>query len=392
MTRRITDVERRRRLVARHHLGRTGASPLEATTDLVAVHSSDPATPYLAMWARVLDFATSDLGAALYVDRNLWRLHAMRRTLFVVPTSEAGVFGGAGGHDVAERERRRAIKWVGDALPDVDVAPWFAAVEEAVLEVLADGVPRRTTELQDAVPDLQVQVTLGSGKWSTTVPVGSRLLYLLAMDGRIVRAHPAGTWRSSQYHWVAAEPWFGHLPERVAPREACRTMAERYLAAHGPATAADLQWWTGWTKTRTQQALDDARTAPVILESGAEAFVLQSEHEPEREPPAVPTVTLLPSLDPTPMGWKERDWFLAGHEERVFDGRGNVGPTVWLDGRIVGGWSQHPDGEVVVRLLEEVSASGRQSVHDEAAGLTAWLDGTVVTPRFRTPVEQELSG
>ena len=47
------------------------------------------------------------------------------------------------------------------------------------------------------------------------------------------------------------------------------------------------------------------------------------------------------------MGWKERSWYLGPHAPDVFDNVGNVGPTIWLGGRIVGGWAQTADGTVV---------------------------------------------
>jgi hypothetical protein len=102
-------------------------------------------------------------------------------------------------------------------------------------------------------------------------------------------------------------------------------------------------------------------------------------------------VALLPGLDPTVLGWKERDWYLGGHAARLFDRNGNAGPTVWADGRVVGGWGQRPDGVVAVELLEPVDTSVTKAVAREAAALTEWLAGTVVTPRFRTPLEREIA-
>jgi hypothetical protein len=78
------------------------------------------------------------------------------------------------------------------------------------------------------------------------------------------------------------------------------------------------------------------------------------------------------------------------HQPAVFDTNGNAGPTVWWDGRIVGGWTQRADGEIVWRVLEDVGADGRRAIEQEAARLRAWLDGTVVVARFPTPLYAEL--
>ena len=74
----------------------------------------------------------------------------------------------------------------------------------------------------------------------------------------------------------------------------------------------------------------------------------------------------------------------------LFDRSGNPGPTVWADGRVVGGWAQRPDGEVVVRLLEDVGADVAAGAAAEAERVSAWLGDRRVTPRFRTPLEREL--
>ena len=101
---------------------------------------------------------------------------------------------------------------------------------------------------------------------------------------------------------------------------------------------------------------------------------------------------LLPALDPTVMGWKERSWYLgAAAQRQLFDRNGNAGPTVWADGRVVGGWAQRRDGTVAVELLEPVDAAMRERIDAEAMRVGEWLDGTVVTPRFRTPLEKRLA-
>jgi len=122
---------------------------------------------------------------------------------------------------------------------------------------------------------------------------------------------------------------------------------------------------------------------------GVTGYVLPGDEDPVE--PAEPWVALLPGLDPTPMGWKERDWYLGDHKPLLFDSTGNVGSTVWCDGRIVGGWGQPASGEVRFRLLEDIGAEATAAVDAEAARWTAWLEGTRVTPRFRCPLERELS-
>ena len=58
---------------------------------------------------------------------------------------------------------------------------------------------------------------------------------------------------------------------------------------------------------------------------------------------------------------------------------------------MVGGWAQRASGEIALRLLEDIGADGAAAVSGQAARLEAWLGANRATPRFRTPLERELS-
>jgi hypothetical protein len=165
-------------------------------------------------------------------------------------------------------------------------------------------------------------------------------------------------------------------------------LARRWLAAYGPGTAADLKWWSGWTAGEVKRTLAEIKPVEVDLD-GVTGLVLPQDTEPVPAPE--PWAALLPALDPTPMGWTGRAWYLGDHTPALFDRTGNIGPSVWWNGRIVGGWAQRPDGEIVARLLEDVGAEAEASVHAEVERLTRWLGTARITPRFRTPLERELS-
>jgi hypothetical protein len=91
------------------------------------------------------------------------------------------------------------------------------------------------------------------------------------------------------------------------------------------------------------------------------------------------------------MGWMARDWYLGAHRERLFDRSGNIGPTVWCDGRIVGGWAQRKDGDIAFALLEDPGSEAAAAIGGEAERLRDWIGDVRVTPRFRTPLERELA-
>ena len=86
------------------------------------------------------------------------------------------------------------------------------------------------------------------------------------------------------------------------------------------------------------------------------------------------------------MGWQERGWYLGAHKAQIFDSNGNAGPTVWWDGRIVGGWRQDEAGEVELQLLEDVGADAGAAIEAQAERVNGWLGDTRVLPRFPSPL------
>ncbi len=392
MTLKIGIERRRARLAVRHHLAKPAATVEAAADAVVALHATDPASVHLSAWARVRGDGVGEVERALYEERTLLRLLGMRRTVFVVGREVAALVQAGCSADIAKKQRRLLEQHLGtnghpENVPDPE--SWLADVEESTAQALKARGSATAQQLSEDEPRLKQQLLMAKGKpYEAIGNVTSRVLFQLAVDGRIVRGRPRGSWISSQYHWSSMEDW---LPEGLAQWDADAARAElarKWLYVYGPAPIADLRWWTGWTAGQTKKALAAIEPVEVDLD-GVTGLVLSDDLEPVAEPE--PWVALLPVLDPTPMGWVERDWYLGPHKEALFDRTGNIGPTVWSDGRIVGGWAQRPDGEVVFHFLEDVGADVERAVAAEADHLSGWFGDVRVTPRFRTPLERRLA-
>ncbi len=357
---------------------------------MVCLHGTDPGTVYLSAWARVNGMTVTDLEHALYVERSLVKHLTMRRTLFVFPRATLSVAQAGAGNRVADSERRRLVRDVEAAGLHRDGERWLSEAGEQVLAVLADGREATSSELRDAIPALAGSITYGAGKsWGGQVPVGPRVLTTLSAAGRIVRASNDGRWTTSRPRWAAMASWLG---EEIAPRseaEGVAGLVEQWLRVFGPGTAADIKWWLGSTLTAVRKALADLHTVEVDLD-GQAGFLLPDDLE--ATDPVEPWAALLPPLDPTTMGWFDRDWYLGPYKSQLFDTSGNAGSTVWWDGRIVGGWRQSDTGEVVLQLLEDIGSDARRAVEDEAARLTTWFGGIRVLPRFPSPLSKLFTG
>jgi hypothetical protein len=380
----ISDAQRRARLGRRHHLTTPTTDPDTVTTDLVAVHATDPATVHLAIAARLTTPTVTAVQDALYTHRTLLRMLGMRRTMFVVPTHTAPVIQAAATATVATEQHRLLVKHLQQC--NAGDADWLTDLLDATHTALqARGGAATAAQLATDVPQLRTQLVFPQGSQYLT----SRVLLLLAAQGRIVRGRPNGTWTSSQYTWHTLHGWLpAPLPD-LDPATARTDLARHYLSRYGPATITDLQWWTGWTLTRTRAALATLDTTTVTLDGGGTGIVLTNDLTDDDHPQ--PWVALLPALDPTIMGWAGRDWYLGPHTPALFDRTGNPGPTVWADGRIIGGWAHLPNGRVAVELLEPVPTHTRNTAHRLADELADWIGPIRVTPRFRTPLERRLT-
>ena len=386
----ISVEERRARLARRHFLapGSRARDAVELAGGLVGLHATDPATVFLAARARGVEGA--ELERALYEERSVLRMIGMRRTLFVLPLDLAAVVHAACTESILAASRRRYAKLIEGGGIASDGEAWLEEVGAETLRALEARGAAFAAELSADVPLLREKIHFGQGKtWASSTGMTSWVLFLLAAEGRVVRGRPRGAWTSSQWCWAPAESWLQEPLPRLEPEAARVELASRWLAAFGPASVTDLKWWTGWTLTQTRAALGATEAVELDLD-GVPGFVLPSDVEPEREPE--PWAALLPSLDPTVMGWKERDWYLGEHSTALFDRNGNAGPTVWWNGRVVGGWAGRKDGEVAFRLLEDVGAEGIRAIEAEAEALGAWLGETKVSPRFATPLAKELVG
>ncbi|GAB88913.1 winged helix DNA-binding domain-containing protein [Gordonia rhizosphera] len=385
----ITDAQRRTRLLRRHLLAiETHAESVTDVADaLVGLHATTPSTVYLSAWARIDGFAPDTMTTALYDDRSLVKQLAMRRTLFVFTRPTLAEAVGGIGPRVAASERTNMLRDLRRSPDFADPDAWIDAARAAVLEDLADGVARTSTQLRERLPALGGHVVQGEGRsWGARTPMGPRVLNMMSAAGEIVRGKNAGSvgWHQSKPTWVSMPAWLGTNLPTVSVADGHRALIERWLRSFGPGTETDLVWWLGSTKRAVREALAGLDVVGVDLEGGDVGYLLADDLDDDD--PVEPQGFLLPELDATTMGWKRRDFFLGPHAGRVFDRNGNGGQTAWWDGRIVGGWRQHRgDGRIELILLEELSRTANRALTDAAGRLEDWLGDVRPTPGFPAP-------
>jgi Winged helix DNA-binding domain len=387
----ISTAERRRRLAVRHRLAPSArsADALAITKSLVALHASDPSTVHLSAIARMPTPVVASVERALYADRSIIRHHGMRRTVWVADIDTMRDVHAACTADIALNEwkqLRKHVEQTGIDSPD----DWLAKATADTHDALRKYGPTTARRLGKEVPALTTKLAIGNGNYKVEAAAHTRILQNLGFDGTIVRTTPIKGWTTSEFEWSEMEMWLpgGVVGGDKGPAQAA--LVERYLRSFGPATTTDVQWWMGVTVGATKAALATIGAVEVAFDNGTTGWVLPDETTTPKTDE--PWVAFLPSLDPTSMGWKERTWYfgeLGNFGGPLFDRNGNAGPTVWVDGEVVGGWA-HKNGRIVWRLLKPVSNSREKLLKTAADLLGAEIGPAKVAPRFPTNLQREL--
>lgn len=376
----------------RAHLDRTGGDAIAIAGALVGLHATDPATAHLSVFARQpirpMRAVIDELRVCMEERRALLRLMGMRRTLHIVDAGLAPAVLTLARERLGADCRKNATKYLGEA-----AAPAYDTFRQPVLDALAD-TDLDTDALQAAVPALVLRVSLSTGKtYASDAPVSRFVLEAMGTSGDLVRARVKGGWRSGRTTWARLDRWAPGLAAAPPRAEAYTALAEAWLRAFAPGTLEDLAWWSGLPKGESRDALRALGTRLVEVEVRGWPGPRYALAETELEDPGPPLPpALLPALDPSGMCWTDRGPFLdpqiAGP---LWDNTGNLAPTVWVDGRVVGGWACRKDGTVLFRVLDDQARRHEGAIAEEARRLQEALDGEAILPRFPTPLTKCLA-
>lgn len=385
--RHVTDRERRARLARRHALSSSARvlTVEDAVRAVVALHATNPPSVYLSAWARAVDIVPGDVDRALHEDRTLVKQLAMRRTLFAFPRDLVPAVLPSSAARVATAERKRMARDLVRAGITDDGDAWLSRAASQVVEALDETRALSAAQIRAAVPSIDLTVPTTAGEtWSAP-----QVLTLLGAEGTIMRGSSVGTFPTARPLWTLSSTWLDEPLDRWDAAGGYREVIRRWLFAFGPGTEDDIVWWLGATKGIVRAALLELGAVAVTLDNAAVGWLLPDDID---EIPDVESWTaLLPPLDPTVMGWKNRDFYLGPHKGSLLDSRGNAGATAWVDGRIVGSWIQDRSGTVRLALFEPISESAQRSLNEQAQSLAAWLGNRIAPTLYHSPAARQLA-
>ncbi|GIE81433.1 hypothetical protein Aph02nite_73830 [Actinoplanes philippinensis] len=325
--------------------GRTPRTAAEIVGHLVAMQGQEPDAPYLGLWARSPGFAMSDLTGALH-DRTVVRSALLRGTQHLAtaddyrwlrPTMQPAL----------ERMAGRAGR-LGGCDPE--------AFDAAGREIMAEGVltrPEIARRLAARFPEADL------GELALVVHLRFALLH----------PPPAGTWgHRGRIGCVPAGVWLGR-PLDAAP--SAETLVLRYLAAFGPASAKDVQVWSGLTRMAALFETLRPRLRVFRGEDGRELYDLP--HAPIEDGDTPAPVVFLPEFDNAVLGHADRSRILRpGDRPLVMPGGSVVHPTVLVDGFVAATWSRK--GPLVeIAPFRPLAAADRSAVEAEAERLAGFV-------------------
>lgn len=373
--------------------GSQAGNIVQLVTDLAGLPSSSLATPVLAARARIADFAPNQLLSALNRERPLLRSLLVRSVNYIIPAEAYPTW-----HAATARQRNKDFNaefrlW---GLPDNEE---IERVSQAILDVI-DDEPLAAEAIAERLPAGTVKTltqTSRGGRVTETTNVVLALRWLTAR-GVLYAANESGDWRAESLVYAPLTYWYPGVDLSVEPgeAEAQRAVVRSYLAAFGPATEADISFWTGFGKSETQRATGGLSGETVLtMIEGIPGMLLTLRNQADAlktvELPDKPAVNVLPADDPfvTAHRASRARYFTDQKLQRqIFSGSGAAKPVILFDGQIVGMWSWQTDPhqdviswQLLTAVDPAVTSAVQAEIEAKMENLAAFIDPDVIVQK-----------
>jgi DNA glycosylase AlkZ-like len=326
-------------------LQRSAMSALDAIEHLVGLQAQAPFAPYYGLWSRLDAFTGCEL-SDLLTSRKAVRIVLMRGTIHLVTAKDCHRL-----RPLVQPTLEYTLRMNTTYRNDLDGVDLPALAEQAKDILDADALTPR-----------EVGARLAE-HWSECPP-GTLATAARSMLP-LVQVPPRALWqRSGQVRLTTATAWLGK-PRGKPP--SIDTLVMRYLAAFGPASAADVQTWSGLT--RLGEVLERLDLTQVKTEGGQTLYDIPNAARPDADAPA--PVRLVAPFDNILLSHADRTRVISDeHRKRLFSGKNGVFPgTVLVDGFVAGTWELVGKGEatsmrvqpyIALDVVDDIVAEGNR--------------------------------
>jgi hypothetical protein len=286
-------------------LRRSDLSALEALERLVGLQAQEPAAPYVGLWTRLEGFHADEL-ARLIESRRAVRIALMRSTIHLVSARDC-------------LPLRHVVQ------PVLDRELWGGPYGRAIRGIETDELTGAGRRLLEEEPRTLAELgELLRERWPDRDT--RSLAYGIRNRVPLVQVPPRGLWGATgRAAHTTAEAWLGGREAAASPDE----LVVRYLAAFGPASAADVQAWSGLTRLR--EVVERLRPGLRTFrdDHGKELLDVPDAPRPDGDVPAPPR--FLPPFDNALLSHADRSRIVPPeHRGRVTVGLGRL--TLLVDG------------------------------------------------------------
>ena len=354
----------------------------------LGLHSTDYWTPYLSVWARLGDYDAKKVFESIDNGKDLVRTHAFRTTLHVIHIDNLSMILSATGPSLFRAYRTDKYRKM-DVLSDKEIEDMLNQVKS----VLEEG-PLRTTELKKRLPDVGENVR-------------SALLMLMAR-GEAVRAK-ANHARSNLTSYALMDKWVqGYKLEMIDEQEAITQLIQKHIEMFGPVSVDDIAWWLRLTKTTVKKVLQQLEEDIVSINMGeSDKIMLKEDMESAASlsTPSKDLVWFLPYEDHFLKAFIDRDIFIMENiQPKLFPAdrkhfwpsnpdapqkmpsngvraTGEVRPSIWLNGRVVGRWEMDDDAslkKVVTNLYSKVTRPQENMIEQVRTQLEEFINSSLM--------------
>lgn len=330
-------------------LAREAVPPVDAVRRMVGLQAQTAASPYLALWNRVLDFDPAELDQA-FADRTLVKATLLRITLHAVAADD---------HPVLHRAMARVLRAARLGDRRFLVGGLTAADAEAFLPTLLEFTATSRTAAE--IDQMIVEHFGGERKG---------LWWALRTFAPLFRTPTGGPWSFGPADTFRAAP--GTLPHEEH-EASVRELVRRCLTAYGPATIADLNQFTMLPASALRAAVRAAGDALVTLTGPDGARLLDVPDGPRPDPDVPAPPRFLPMWDNVLLAHADRSRFTTPERRKVFARmNGDLLPAFLVDGRVAGIWRPVPVG-VEVTAFDRLTRADWSALSAEAAALSELL-------------------
>jgi hypothetical protein len=317
---------------------------------LLGMQAQEPKPPFIALWSRIEGFDPEDLRSALRAGEVV-RATLMRATLHLMSAADYAAF-------------RTALQPALDAaMASILKARGQGVVVDDVLaaarKLLGRGRKLTFDEIRDALraefPD-----------------VDHRALGYVTRTGLPLTMVPTedawGFPRDSQFALAAG----------VDKKAATEDLVRRYLAAFGPATATDMQIWSG---LKGLGAVFKEMGDELEVLDGGKLYDLPGAPRPGADAPA--PVRFLPAFDNVLLAHKDRTRIIDDeHRPRVITKNLRIPPTFLVDGFVAGIWKIDAKKKSATLELEpfaKLPKKAQKDLAEEGEALLRFAEPEVAT-------------